>query len=149
MFFCFRRHKMSPSTSMVCLNLISGNFSIYFPQSCVYFSRVYNPLPCSLAVRELFPLPSCLFARGLSPLLCLFVWIIRPLPSCLFFSGLSPPLLYGWFLGCLVYIASFVINSGILLTGVLTFWDEFIVLCLGVFFSVTLWVKFNGLLIVD
>ena len=90
MFFCFRRHKMSPSTSMVCLNLISGNFSIYFPQSCVYFSRVYNPLPCSLAVRELFPLPSCLFARGLSPLLWLLVWIIRPLPSCLFFSGLSP-----------------------------------------------------------
>ena len=90
------------------------------------------PLPFCLSVRGLYPLPSCLLVRGLSPLVCSMV-----------------DFLAAWSKSFLV--TSFVINSGILLTGALTFWSRFIILCsdLGVFLCVTLCVVFNGLLIVD
>ena len=113
-----------------------------------------------MVVRGLFPLPSCLFARGYILSLLVFLsgdYILFPLSSIssILVRGLSPitcsivDYLAAWSKSFLV--ASFVINSGILLTGVLTFWGEFIILCsnLGVFLSVILCVVFNGLLIVD
>ena len=128
------------------------------------------PLFSSMLDCGLYPLLSSLFVRRLCPLLsCLFIRWLFPLTSCLFVSGLSllPSFLVGflaaWFKSFLV--VSFVINSGILLIGVLTFLGGlirlfsdfamlvFLVLIFPVifaaFFPVILSVVFSGLLIVD
>ena len=92
---------------------------------------LFSLLPC-LFVKGLYPLPRGLFVRGLSPLPCSMV---------VFLAAWSKSYL----------VASFVTNSCILRSGVLTFWGGFIRLCcdLGVFFSVAICVVFNGLLILD
>lgn len=75
-----------------------------------------------LFVRGLYPPPSCLFFKGLCPL-----------PTCLFVRGLSPHhcslVVVLAALSKSFLVVSFVINSDILLTWVLTFCGEFIMLC--------------------
>ena len=87
-----------------------------------------------MVVRGLSPLLSCLFVRGLCPLLpCVFVRGLYLLPSCIFVTGLCPlPCSTVDFLAARsksFLVVTFVINSGILLTDVLTFWGGSIRLC--------------------
>ena len=117
----------------------------------------------------------CALLWGLYLLLSSMVaWGLYPLPSSMVVTDYLLSLLvflsYALsFVHWVVYypflVASFAINIGILLTGVLTFWGGLIRLCsdlampvlfvlifsviLGGFFSLTLSVVFNGLLIVD